>query len=112
MPLYKGLFVGKTQCDLIPNEGMHNNNIINIALDKILYNRQHDFRKGLSCETQLCATYHDIARSVDKGHTAHAVVMDLAKAFYKVPHRLLMAKLSKVSDISKQILDWIHDFFI
>ena len=72
--------------------------------------RQHSFTKGLFFETQLCATCHDIAKSVDEGHTIHVVVMDFAIAFDKVPRRLLMAKLSEVPDISKQILDWIHDF--
>ena len=35
--------------------------------------------------------------------------MDFAKAFDKVPHQLLLPKLSEVSDISKQILDWLQD---
>ena len=29
-------------------------------IDGFLHNRQHGFRRGLSCETQLCATIHDI----------------------------------------------------
>ena len=81
-------------------------------MDKILHSRQHGFTKGLSFEIQLCATCHDVAKSVDEGHTIHAVVMDFAIAFDKVPHRLLMAKLSEVPDINKQILDWIHEFFL
>ena len=104
---YRPISLTSIPCKLLEHIVLHH---LNIALDKILHNRQHGFRKGLSCETQLCATYHDIARCVDKGHTIHAVVMDFAKAFDKVPHRLLMAKLSEVPDISKQILDWIHDF--
>ena len=78
---------------------------LNIALDKILHSKQHGLRKGLSCETQLCETYHNIVRSVDKGHTIPAIVKDFPEAFDRVLHRLLMAKLSEVLDISKQILD-------
>jgi len=35
---------------------------LNEKLDQILHNRQHGFRKGMCCETKLCATYHDIAK--------------------------------------------------
>ena len=83
---------------------------LNQSLDSFLHNRQHGFRKGLSCKTQLCGTYHDIAQSVDAGNTIHAVVMDFSKAFDKVPHKLLMSKSSKVPNINSEILLWIHDF--
>jgi len=51
----------------------------------MLYNRQHGFRKGLDCETQLYATYHDIEKSVEHGHVIHGVVLNFRKAFDKVP---------------------------
>jgi len=75
----------------------------------VLYKRQHGFRRGLSCVTQLCSAYHEIVRSVDEGHTVHAFVLGFAKAFDKVPHKLLMQKLSKIPKVSNQILMWIHD---
>ena len=59
---------------------------------------------GACCAKQLCGTYHDIVRSVDEGDTIHAVVLDFAKAFDKVPHQLLMNKLSKVPNINSKIL--------
>ena len=45
-----------------------------------------------------------------RGDTVHAVVMDFAKAFDKVPHQFLMGKLSRVPNINSKILMWIHDF--
>ena len=94
-------------CKLLEHIVLHH---LNIVLDKVLHNRQHGFRKGLSCETQLCGTFHEIAKTTDEGNTVHALVLDFAKAFDKVPHKLLMEKLSKIPDISNEIIMWIHDF--
>ena len=45
-------------------------------IDWFLHNRQHGFRNGLSCETQLCATIHDILAATDKDQSVHAAVLD------------------------------------
>ena len=66
---------------------------LNETLESLLYNRQHGFRKGLWRKTQLCATYHDLAKSIEKGSAVHGVVLDFRKAFDKVPHNLLMQKI-------------------
>jgi len=79
---------------------------LNITLDKVLHNRQHGFRKGLLCEMQLCGTYHEIARNTGNGYATHAVVLDFPKVFDKVPHQLLMNKLSQITET----LMWIHKF--
>ena len=62
---------------------------LNNTLDSILHSRQHGFRKGLSCETQLCSTYHDIAKLTESSSVVHAEVLDFKKAFDKVPHKWL-----------------------
>jgi len=40
----------------------------------------------VSCDTQLCSTFHDLARAADNSSTTHAVILDFKKAFDKVPH--------------------------
>jgi len=85
---------------------------LNKKLDSILHNRQHGFRKGLSCETQLCATYHDLVKAAEDSSTTHAVILDFKKAFDKVPHKLLLEKLRQIKDIHPCILNWIHDFLL
>ena len=94
-------------CKLIEHIILH---YLSKSPDNFLDSRQHGFRKGLSCETQLCGTYHDIARCVDRSDTVHVVAMNFAKAFDKVPHQLLMGKLSRVPNINSKILMRIHDF--
>lgn len=81
-------------------------------IDKHLNNRQHGFRKGLSCETQLCATMQDILQAVDARQSIHTAVLDFTKAFDRVPHALLMQKLSTIADVDDYLLSWIHDFLI
>ena len=76
---------------------------LNQKLNTYLYNRQHGFRRGMSCETQLCATYHDLAKAAEGKNTTHALVLDFKKAFDKVPHKLLMDKLMQIPEVDPQI---------
>ena len=79
-------------------------------VDKALHHRQHGFRSGLSCETQLCATMHDILSTIDNEVSVHAAVLDFTKAFDRVPHALLIQKLSKIADIDEYLVRWVHNF--
>ena len=77
--------------------------------NNILLNCQHGFRKGLSCETQLCATYHELAKAAEQSTAVHAVVLDFQKAFDKVPHKILMDKIRKIENIDPYIANWVQD---
>ena len=50
-----------------------------------------------------------IMNEVDKGKCTKAVVLDLAKAFDKVPHSLLLMKM-EACGFSTAILLWIQQF--
>ena len=54
---------------------------------------QHGFRAKRSTESLLILSIHDLTNSLDKCKSVHAMVLDFAKVFDKVPHRRLLAKL-------------------
>ena len=69
-----------------------------LALDSILADCQHGFRGRRSCETQLVQFVNDIISNLDgamnRGHKqTDLIIMDVVKAFDKVPHRRLLCKL-------------------
>ena len=59
---YRPISSTNISCKILDHIVLHH---LNIILDKVLYNRQHGFRKGLCYETQLCKTYHEIAKHID-----------------------------------------------
>ena len=80
-------------------------------LDKrhILTDFQHGFRHGRSCETQLILTVDEIAQALDQGKQIDCILLDFAKAFDKVSHKSLLAKLHHYG-VQGSNLGWIQDF--
>ena len=75
----------------------------------ILSNAQCGFRQNHFCESQLLLTFNDLAKALDDGKQIDAMVLDFIKAFDKVSHKHLFAKLSYY-DIQGPTLSWIQDF--
>ena len=78
---YRPISLTSIPCKMMEHIVLH---YLNDTLDNLLHNRQHGFRKGLSCEKQLCATYHELAKAAEQSTTVHAVILDFQKAFDKV----------------------------
>jgi hypothetical protein len=74
-----------------------------------LYEGQHGFRPGYSCDSQVIAVYHDIADSMDKGVKIDAIIVDFSKAFDLVPHGRLLAKIAN-SGVDNRVTVWIREF--
>lgn len=80
-------------------------------LDSIdfFYAHQHGFRRSFSCETQLADFTHDILHYMDENLQTDAIFLDFSKAFDRVPHNLLLLKLSALG-IPSNIISWIENF--
>ena len=62
----------------------------------IITSKQHGFRKGMSCETQLVEAIHDWSTILNKGQgQVDVILLDFSKAFDTVPHQRLLQKQSK-----------------
>ncbi|XP_071479519.1 uncharacterized protein [Diadema antillarum] len=75
----------------------------------LLAESQFGFRRGHSCESQLLITVQDLAAGLRDKQQIDAVLLDLSKAFDRVPHKRLLLKLHFYG-IRGQLLSWIHDF--
>lgn len=88
---------------------IHSHVMKHLQVNDILTDCQHGFRAKRSTESQLILTIHDLANSLDNDKSVHAVVLDFAKAFDKVPHRRLLAKLQYYG-IQGKLLRWLESF--
>ncbi len=75
----------------------------------ILYKLQHGFQDRHSCETQLLGFQADILRSMADGKQTDAIILDFSKAFDKVSHRKLVAKI-KFYGVQGRTNTWIQSF--
>ena len=58
--------------------------------ENIISDKQHGFKKGHSCETQLITTVNDLLASADVRNRVDIAILDLSKAFDTDSHRGLM----------------------
>ena len=76
---------------------------------KLLSDRQHAFRKGHSCETQLTTVINDWAKILDNRGQVDTFILDFEKAFDTPSHELLKSKLFSYG-IGGKTLKWIDSF--
>ena len=77
----------------------------------ILVDCQHGFRKKRSCETQLISLTQELHEYLADKKQVDMVVLDFSKAFDKVPHQRLMAKLWNYG-IRGNTHAWIKSFLL
>ena len=67
---------------------------------------QHGFRNKRSCLTNLLTFMEKVADDLDSGEPVDVLYLDFQKAFDKVPHLRLIAKLKDIG-VRGKVLDWI-----
>jgi hypothetical protein len=80
-----------------------------LKVNKILSPSQSGFLPGDSAINQLLSIYNDLCFSFDQGKTTQAVYLDITKAFDRVWHRGLIAKLESVG-IRDSLLAWFQSY--
>jgi hypothetical protein len=75
----------------------------------IIGKSQHGFRNKRSCLTNLLEFMEKVAEMLDKGEPVDVIYLDFQKAFDKVPHQRLLAKLKAIG-IRGRLLNWIRQW--
>jgi hypothetical protein len=76
-----------------------------------LYEGQHGFRPGYSCESQIITVCQDISDSLDEAARLDAIIIDFAKAFDRVPHDRQIKKIAD-SGVDSRVVVWIREFLL
>lgn len=79
-----------------------------LETNNILTESQHGFRKSHS---QFLLTVDDLASTLNKNQQVDAILLDFSKAFDKVPHQRLLAKIEHYGIRDKlNLKNWVSDF--
>jgi len=76
-----------------------------------LYEGQHGFRPGYSCESEIITVCQDISDFLDEAVRLDARIIDFSKAFDLVPHDRLLKKIA-ASGVDSRVVVWIMEFTI
>jgi len=76
-----------------------------------LYEGQHGFRTGYSCESKVITVCQDIADSLDNGDKIDAIIVDFSKSFGLVPHGRFLTKIAN-SGVDSRVVVWIREFLL
>ena len=105
---YRPVSLTSIPCKLLEHI-IHHHIMEHLDLHRVLTNRQHGFRRGRSCDTQLAGLIDDLAKILDAKSQADLVILDFSKAFDTVPHQRLLSKLKNIG-INNSLLEWIKIF--
>ena len=88
---------------------IRNHIVKHLEQNKLLCQNQHGFRKGRSCLTQLLKHIDIILNNFLEGHDTDSIYLDFCKAFDKVDHLTLLAKLYAYG-IRGKLLEWLKSY--
>ena len=80
-----------------------------LEMNDLICNRQHGFRAGWSCLTQLLHHFDDALESITNNSDFDSIYLDYAKVFDNVDHKLHLKKL-QIYGVHSRIIRWIESF--
>ena len=83
--------------------------VLHLEMNNLICGKQHGFRSGRSCLTQLLHHFDDVLESLTNNADFDSIYLDYAKAFDKVDHKLLIKKLH-LYGFNTKIIKWIESF--
>lgn len=83
--------------------------VTHLNQNNFFISNQHGFRKHFSCQTQLFELVTDLHVSQHRLLCTDAIFVDLSKAFDRVPHQRLMAKICNLN-LDDKTTHWIRSF--
>ena len=85
--------------------------IIEPVFKHVIHEHQFGFRAGRSTESNLLCCYANVTSMLDSGASVDIVFLDLAKAFDKVDHSLLVNKLL-ISGLHLRVVRVLREFLV
>ncbi|KAK4810301.1 LOW QUALITY PROTEIN: hypothetical protein QYF61_017348 [Mycteria americana] len=79
------------------------------VFNQVIRPRQHGFRKGRSCLTNLISFYGKVTHLEDEGKAVDLVYLDFSKAFDTVSHSILLEKLA-AHGLDGRTLCWVKNW--
>ncbi|MEL7079382.1 MAG: reverse transcriptase family protein [Cyanobacteria bacterium J06582_2] len=83
--------------------------ISHLERNNLLPTNQHGFLNGRSTLSQLLSQTENIIRVLENGNDLDSIYLDFSKAFDKVDHSILCAKLKSLG-IGGKVGSWLHTF--
>ncbi|MCP4267589.1 MAG: reverse transcriptase family protein, partial [Candidatus Brocadiaceae bacterium] len=80
-----------------------------LETNKLLNDTQHGFHNKRSCLTNLLDFFYDIFKMYDEEKAVDIIYLDFQKAFDKVPHKRLLAKI-KAHGIDGNVYSWLKNW--
>ena len=103
---YRPISLTSTVCKIL--ESIIKTNVMShLISNSLLLSSQHGFMGKKSCLTNLLHCMEEVTKVLDDGDCVDVLYLDFAKAFDKVQHQRLIAKL-KALGIDGEILAWIR----
>ena len=67
-----------------------------LEAENLLGQRQHGFRRGRSCASQLAQHHQNLLKALENGEEVDVFYLDFSKAFDKVDIGILLCKLKSL----------------